>query len=249
MHRALGLDLGAGYEAVARVPVGHFGTRANGTLHAHVFVYRSTKKSRLTGNLTQPKGAPLAVTTTSVTKFLAYREHNYTMLLGNWTAGKVKPNAADGDTALEGGVEDARVEVPPDEAASRSSCDASGDDEGETCAATDDRGAAESAADSAASEREDGEAAYALPEAGQLVTHIRPRITVLLVGNPPTFPHNNLPADIGLRFVRAPSKLASQGYQHAYRPLLAVVGSPPRPAPTRPLLETARTEYSPEPET
>jgi hypothetical protein len=51
--------------------------------------------------------------------------------------------------------------------------------------------------------------AHPVPEAGQLVTHIRPRLSVLIVGSPPTFPQNNLPSDIGFRFVKPSSKLAA----------------------------------------
>jgi len=58
MLRALGLDLGAGHEAKVRVPTAHFGTRGNGTLYAHVLVYRSTKQSLRPEGLAHPKVKP-----------------------------------------------------------------------------------------------------------------------------------------------------------------------------------------------
>jgi hypothetical protein len=255
MLSQFGLELGAGHEVRVPIPAAQFGTRNNGTLYAHILVYRSTKKSLAAGSdggLVHPKGSPLAVTTAPITKLLAYRARNYTMLLGNWTAG-MNTIAADGDTALEGstagtsgisgtaaGAGDGDAgEVAAAAATAESTCDAgSGDEEGTCKAPSGEEGTAGSSAQgvntaaaavaAAADVDPDDEdmyepsPAYPMPKAGQLVTHIRPRLSVLVVGSPPTFPHNNLPADIGFRFVKPSSKLAAKGYQHAYRPLLAV---------------------------
>ena len=113
MMSAFALELGGGHEATVKIPAAQFGTRNNGTLYAHVLLYRSSVKKNQAKKegLAHPKGSPLAVTSASITKMLAYRERNYTMLLGNWTAGMGKPNAADGDTALEGDDVDVDVVV------------------------------------------------------------------------------------------------------------------------------------------
>lgn len=58
MYSTFGIELGAGHEARVPIPTAQFGTRANGTLYAHVLVYRSTKKS-LTEGLSHPKVGPL----------------------------------------------------------------------------------------------------------------------------------------------------------------------------------------------
>lgn len=236
MLSAFALELGAGHEVNVPIPAAHFGTRNNGTLYAHVLVYRSTKKSLAPQGLARPTGSPLAVTTAPITKQLAYRARNYTMLLGNWTAGLGEANPADGDTALEGAAgDDGAVETATGKAsaAEKTWCDAESGDEDGACGASISGGAAEevgpgggggraaSAAAAAATravpdgeeddeERGEPSSAYPMPEAGQLVTHIRPRLSVLVVGSPPTFPHNNLPADIGFRFVKPSSKLASK---------------------------------------
>ena len=89
VHAAFGLRLGEAHRANATIPAARFGTRVNNaTLYAHVLMYRSSETTRLAGNATRPGGAPLAAASSAITKHLAYRPSNYTMLLGNWSAGK-----------------------------------------------------------------------------------------------------------------------------------------------------------------
>ena len=53
------------------MPAAAFGTRANGTLYAHVLMYRSRGKAR-SQNATRPSGEPLAVTSAPITKHLVH---------------------------------------------------------------------------------------------------------------------------------------------------------------------------------
>ena len=90
---AFDVKLGDAHEEEVTVPAAAFGTRANGTLYAHVLMYRSRGKAR-SQNATRPSGEPLAVTSAPITKHLVHTRKNYSMLLGDWTP------AAAGDAAL-----------------------------------------------------------------------------------------------------------------------------------------------------
>ena len=205
---AFDVKLGDAHEETVTVPAAAFGTRANGTLYAHVLMYPSKGKAR-PQNATHPSGEPLAVTSAPITKHLTHARRNYTMLLGDWTAST--PSTS--ETGSLGS---------PDDASSNMTCDAaSGGGDGETDDDTGDGGscaAPEVTAENAAA-RDDVK--YHI-EDGALVTHIRPRLSVFVVGSPPTFPRSQPPPDITIHPVHAPKELAQRGYRVAYRPLVAV---------------------------
>ena len=204
---AFDVKLGDAHEEEVTVPAAAFGTRANGTLYAHVLMYPSKGKAR-PQNATHPSGEPLAVTSAPITKHLTHARRNYTMLLGDWTAST--PSSETGSLGS------------PDDASSNMTCDAaSGGGDGETDDDTGDGGscaAPEVTAENAAA-RDDVK--YHI-EDGALVTHIRPRLSVFVVGSPPTFPRSQPPPDITIHPVHAPKELAQRGYRVAYRPLVAV---------------------------
>ena len=204
---AFDVKLGDAHEEEVTVPAAAFGTRANGTLYAHVLMYPSKGKARLQ-NTTHPSGEPLAVTSAPITKHLTHARRNYTMLLGDWTAST--PSSETGSLGS------------PEDASSNMTCDAaSGGGDGETDDDTGDGGscaAPEVTAENAAA-RDDVK--YHI-EDGALVTHIRPRLSVFVVGSPPTFPRSQPPPDITIHPVHAPKELAQRGYRVAYRPLVAV---------------------------
>ena len=204
---AFDVKLGDAHEEEVTVPAAAFGTRANGTLYAHVLMYPSKGKARLQ-NATHPSGEPLAVTSAPITKHLTHARRNYTMLLGDWTAST--PSSETGSLGS------------PDDASSNMTCDAaSGVGDGETDDDAGDGGscaAPEVTAENAAA-RDDVK--YHI-EDGALVTHIRPRLSVFVVGSPPTFPRSQPPPDITIHPVHAPKELAQRGYRVAYRPLVAV---------------------------
>ena len=204
---AFDVKLGDAHEETVTVPAAAFGTRANGTLYAHVLMYPSKGKARLQ-NATHPSGEPLAVTSAPITKHLTHARRNYTMLLGDWTAST--PSSETGSLGS------------PEDASSNMTCDAaSGGGDGETDDDTGDGGscaAPEVTAENAAA-RDDVK--YHI-EDGALVTHIRPRLSVFVVGSPPTFPRSQPPPDITIHPVHAPKELAQRGYRVAYRPLVAV---------------------------
>ena len=205
---AFDVKLGDAHEEEVTVPAAAFGTRANGTLYAHVLMYPSKGKARLQ-NATHPSGEPLAVTSAPITKHLTHARRNYTMLLGDWTAST--PSTS--ETGSLGS---------PEDASSNMTCDAaSGGGDGETDDDAGDGGscaAPEVTAENAAA-RDDVK--YHI-EDGALVTHIRPRLSVFVVGSPPTFPRSQPPPDITIHPVHAPKELAQRGYRVAYRPLVAV---------------------------
>ena len=204
---AFDVKLGDAHEEEVTVPAAAFGTRANGTLYAHVLMYPSKGKAR-PQNATHPSGEPLAVTSAPITKHLTHARRNYTMLLGDWTAST--PSSETGSLGS------------PEDASSNMTCDAaSGGGDGETDDDTGDGGscaAPEVTAENAAA-RDDVK--YHI-EDGALVTHIRPRLSVFVVGSPPTFPRSQPPPDITIHPVHAPKELAQRGYRVAYRPLVAV---------------------------
>ena len=204
---AFDVKLGDAHEETVTVPAAAFGTRANGTLYAHVLMYPSKGKAR-PQNATHPSGEPLAVTSAPITKHLTHARRNYTMLLGDWTAST--PSSETGSLGS------------PEDASSNMTCDAaSGGGGGETDDDTGDGGscaAPEVTAENAAA-RDDVK--YHI-EDGALVTHIRPRLSVFVVGSPPTFPRSQPPPDITIHPVHAPKELAQRGYRVAYRPLVAV---------------------------
>ena len=204
---AFDVKLGDAHEEEVTVPAAAFGTRANGTLYAHVLMYPSKGKAR-PQNATHPSGEPLAVTSAPITKHLTHARRNYTMLLGDWTAST--PSSETGSLGS------------PDDASSNMTCDAaSGGGDGETDDDAGDGGscaAPEVTAENAAA-RDDVK--YHI-EDGALVTHIRPRLSVFVVGSPPTFPRSQPPPDITIHPVHAPKELAQRGYRVAYRPLVAV---------------------------
>ena len=204
---AFDVKLGDAHEEEVTVPAAAFGTRANGTLYAHVLMYPSKGKAR-PQNATHPSGEPLAVTSAPITKHLTHARRNYTMLLGDWTAST--PSSETGSLGS------------PDDASSNMTCDAaSGGGDGETDDDGKDGGscaAPEVTAENAAA-RDDVK--YHI-EDGALVTHIRPRLSVFVVGSPPTFPRSQPPPDITIHPVHAPKELAQRGYRVAYRPLVAV---------------------------
>ena len=204
---AFDVKLGDAHEETVTVPAAAFGTRANGTLYAHVLMYPSKGKAR-PQNATHPSGEPLAVTSAPITKHLTHARRNYTMLLGDWTA-----STPSSETKSLGS---------PEDASSNMTCDAaSGGGDGETDDDTGDGGscaAPEVTAENAAA-RDDVK--YHI-EDGALVTHIRPRLSVFVVGSPPTFPRSQPPPDITIHPVHAPKELAQRGYRVAYRPLVAV---------------------------
>ena len=204
---AFDVKLGDAHEEEVTVPAAAFGTRANGTLYAHVLMYPSKGKARLQ-NTTHPSGEPLAVTSAPITKHLTHARRNYTMLLGDWTAST--PSSETGSLGS------------PEDASSNMTCDAaSGGGDGETDDDAGDGGscaAPEVTAENAAA-RDDVK--YHI-EDGALVTHIRPRLSVFVVGSPPTFPRSQPPPDITIHPVHAPKELAQRGYRVAYRPLVAV---------------------------
>ena len=204
---AFDVKLGDAHEETVTVPAAAFGTRANGTLYAHVLMYPSKGKAR-PQNATHPSGEPLAVTSAPITKHLTHARRNYTMLLGDWTAST--PSSETGSLGS------------PEDASSNMTCDAaSGGGDGETDDDTGDGGscaAPEVTAENAAA-RDDVK--YHI-EDGALVTHIRPRLSVFVVGSPPTFPRSQPPPDITIHPVHAPKELAQRGYRVAYRPLVAV---------------------------
>ena len=202
---AFDVKLGDAHEEEVTVPAAAFGTRANGTLYAHVLMYRSRGKAR-SQNATRPSGEPLAVTSAPITKHLVHTRKNYTMLLGDWTS------AAAGDA-------NASTSQLGEDTSSAATCDARGDgdaprEEG-SCAAPTTADASDASTDAVpvASHRLDD---------GAFVTHIRPRLSVFVVGSPPTFPRSQPPPDISLHPVHAPRELAARGYRVAYRPLVAV---------------------------
>ena len=204
---AFDVKLGDAHEETVTVPAAAFGTRANGTLYAHVLMYPSKGKAR-PQNATHPSGEPLAVTSAPITKHLTHARRNYTMLLGDWTA-----STPSSETKSLGS---------PEDASSNMTCDAaSGGGDGDTDDDTGDGGscaAPEVTAENAAA-RDDVK--YHI-EDGALVTHIRPRLSVFVVGSPPTFPRSQPPPDITIHPVHAPKELAQRGYRVAYRPLVAV---------------------------
>lgn len=204
---AFDVKLGDAHEEEVTVPAAAFGTRANGTLYAHVLMYPSKGKAR-PQNATHPSGEPLAVTSAPITKHLTHARRNYTMLLGDWTAST--PSSETGSLGS------------PEDASSNMTCDAaSGGGDGETDDDAGDGGscaAPEVTAENAAA-RDDVK--YHI-EDGALVTHIRPRLSVFVVGSPPTFPRSQPPPDITIHPVHAPKELAQRGYRVAYRPLVAV---------------------------
>ena len=204
---AFDVKLGDAHEEEVTVPAAAFGTRANGTLYAHVLMYPSKGKAR-PQNATHPSGEPLAVTSAPITKHLTHARRNYTMLLGDWTAST--PSSETGSLGS------------PEDASSNMTCDAaSGGGDGETDDDTGDGGscaAPEVTAENAAAR---DVVKYHI-EDGALVTHIRPRLSVFVVGSPPTFPRSQPPPDITIHPVHAPKELAQRGYRVAYRPLVAV---------------------------
>ena len=202
---AFDVKLGDAHEEEVTVPAAAFGTRANGTLYAHVLMYRSRGKAR-SQNATRPSGEPLAVTSAPITKHLVHTRKNYTMLLGDWTS------AAAGDA-------NASTAQLGEDASSPATCDARGDGEpdGDAPVAEEGSCAAPTTADAS-----DVPVASRRLDDGAFVTHIRPRLSVFVVGSPPTFPRSQPPPDISLHPVHAPRELAARGYRVAYRPLVAV---------------------------
>ena len=202
---AFDVKLGDAHEEEVTVPAAAFGTRANGTLYAHVLMYRSRGKAR-SQNATRPSGEPLAVTSAPITKHLVHTRKNYTMLLGDWTS------AAAGDA-------NASTAQLGEDASSPATCDARGDGEpdGDAPVAEEGSCAAPTTADAS-----DVPVASRRLDDGALVTHIRPRLGVFVVGSPPRFPRSQPPPDISLHLVHAPRDLAARGYRVAYRPLVAV---------------------------
>ena len=114
---AFDVKLGDAHEEEVTVPAAAFGTRANGTLYAHVLMYRSRGKAR-SQNATRPSGEPLAVTSAPITKHLVHTRKNYTMLLGDWTsaaAGDANASTAQlGEDASSPATCDARGDAEPD---------------------------------------------------------------------------------------------------------------------------------------
>ena len=106
---AFDVKLGDAHEEEVTVPAAAFGTRANGTLYAHVLMYPSKGKAR-PQNATHPSGEPLAVTSAPITKHLTHARRNYTMLLGDWTAST--PSSETGSLGS------------PEDASSNMTCDA-----------------------------------------------------------------------------------------------------------------------------
>ena len=202
---AFDVKLGDAHEEEVTVPAAAFGTRANGTLYAHVLMYRSRGKAR-SQNATRPSGEPLAVTSAPITKHLVHTRKNYSMLLGDWTS------AAAGDA-------NASTAQLGEDASSPATCDARGDAEpdGDAPVAEEGSCAAPTTADAS-----DVPVASRRLDDGALVTHIRPRLGVFVVGSPPRFPRSQPPPDISLHLVHAPRDLAARGYRVAYRPLVAV---------------------------
>ena len=202
---AFDVKLGDAHEEEVTVPAAAFGTRANGTLYAHVLMYRSRGKAR-SQNATRPSGEPLAVTSAPITKHLVHTRKNYSMLLGDWTS------AAAGDA-------NASTAQLGEDASSPATCDARGDGEpdGDAPVAEEGSCAAPTTADAS-----DVPVASRRLDDGALVTHIRPRLGVFVVGSPPRFPRSQPPPDISLHLVHAPRDLAARGYRVAYRPLVAV---------------------------
>ena len=202
---AFDVKLGDAHEEEVTVPAAAFGTRANGTLYAHVLMYRSRGKAR-SQNATRPSGEPLAVTSAPITKHLVHTRKNYTMLLGDWTS------AAAGDA-------NASTAQLGEDASSPATCDARGDaqPDGDAPVAEEGSCAAPTTADAS-----DVPVASRRLDDGALVTHIRPRLGVFVVGSPPRFPRSQPPPDISLHLVHAPRDLAARGYRVAYRPLVAV---------------------------
>ena len=212
---AFDVKLGDAHEEEVTVPAAAFGTRANGTLYAHVLMYRSRGKAR-SQNATRPSGEPLAVTSAPITKHLVHTRKNYTMLLGDWTS------AAAGDA-------NASTAQLGEDASSPATCDARGDAQPDGDAPVAEEGSCAAPTTADASDASDDDVAVpSRPVAsrrlddGALVTHIRPRLGVFVVGSPPRFPRSQPPPDISLHLVHAPRDLAARGYRVAYRPLVAV---------------------------
>ena len=59
----------------------------------------------------------------------------------------------------------------------------------------------------------------AAPAYGQFVTHIRPRLGVWLISTPPTLNRRKMPADLGVRLVKATRRQAALGHTLAHKPL------------------------------
>ena len=212
---AFDVKLGDAHEEEVTVPAAAFGTRANGTLYAHVLMYRSRGKAR-SQNATRPSGEPLAVTSAPITKHLVHTRKNYTMLLGDWTS------AAAGDA-------NASTAQLGEDASSPATCDARGDGEPDGDAPVAEEGSCAAPTTADASDASDDDVpvpsrpvASRRLDDGALVTHIRPRLGVFVVGSPPRFPRSQPPPDISLHLVHAPRDLAARGYRVAYRPLVAV---------------------------
>lgn len=209
---AFDVKLGDAHEEEVTVPAAAFGTRANGTLYAHVLMYRSRGKAR-SQNATRPSGEPLAVTSAPITKHLVHTRKNYTMLLGDWTS------AAAGDA-------NASTAQLGEDASSPATCDARGDGEPDGDAPVAEEGSCAAPTTADASDDDDDvpsrRVASRRLDDGALVTHIRPRLGVFVVGSPPRFPRSQPPPDISLHLVHAPRDLAARGYRVAYRPLVAV---------------------------
>ena len=209
---AFDVKLGDAHEEEVTVPAAAFGTRANGTLYAHVLMYRSRGKAR-SQNATRPSGEPLAVTSAPITKHLVHTRKNYTMLLGDWTS------AAAGDA-------NASTAQLGEDASSPATCDARGDGEPDGDAPVAEEGLCAAPTTADASDDDDDVPSRPVAsrrlEDGALVTHIRPRLGVFVVGSPPRFPRSQPPPDISLHLVHAPRDLAARGYRVAYRPLVAV---------------------------
>ena len=206
---AFDVKLGDAHEEEVTVPAAAFGTRANGTLYAHVLMYRSRGEAR-SQNATRPSGEPLAVTSAPITKHLVHTRKNYSLLLGDWTSAII----ANASKAQLG-----------EDTSSAATCDARGDgdaprEEG-SCAAPTTANASDASTEVPIPASGD-ERPVAYLDDGALVTHIRPRLGVFVVGSPPTFPRSHIPPDISLHPVHAPRELAARGYRVAYRPLVAV---------------------------
>ena len=217
VHAAFGLRLGEAHRANATVPAARFGTRVNNaTLYAHVLMYRSSETTRLAGNATRPRGAPLAAASSAITKHLAYRPSNYTMLLGNWSAGK----DAEGESTAA--TESVPGDIPGD---GLRACDA-GDGDAEDGDAEDgdagnERGTRASSSALVPDATTESEP-LAAPAYGQFVTHIRPRLGVWLMSTPPTLNRRKMPTDLGVRLVKATRRQAALGHTFAYKPPLTV---------------------------
>ena len=211
MHAAFGLRLGEAHQANATVPAARFGTRVNNaTLYAHVLMYRSSEATRLAGNATRPRGAPLAAASSAITKHLAYRPSNYTMLLGNWSvAGK------DAEGQAPDAIESVPGDIPGDESRA---CDAGDGDAGD---AGDESGTCASSSAIVPDATTESEP-LAAPAYGQFVTHIRPRLGVWLMSRPPTLNRGKIPADFGVRLVAATRRQAARGHKFAYKPPVTV---------------------------